>query len=144
MPLEQLIYASRISDQFVVEDIDTIIASAQHNNKLENITGALLFISGEFLQLLEGEPGSLTALLSKIMRDNRHTQLRIRHYGSATIRLFNSWSMTHIDAEHLVSNSSIDPRIFAGTLLDISPASALDLFDTLSSACTPERKMIAR
>ena len=90
----QIIYASAATKDLIQsEEIDRLISKAVANNSKYNITGVLLYRSGIFIQLLEGDPESVEATFAKIKIDSRHSNVtevaRILN-GS---RIFPEWSM---------------------------------------------------
>jgi hypothetical protein len=55
----------------------------------------LLYISGSFLQVLEGRPEMVDAVFSKILGDKRHTQISLIARESIPERAFEGWTMMH-------------------------------------------------
>jgi DNA-binding NtrC family response regulator len=53
-PIYQLIYASKVSDEFCEQDLMDILYISRKFNKLRNISGALIYHNHCFLQVLEG------------------------------------------------------------------------------------------
>jgi hypothetical protein len=76
-------------------EIAKILAVARVNNSRQKITGALLFNSGCFAQVLEGPKPAVEKLLKKIERDPRHGEILILHSGMAKRRDFPDWSMAY-------------------------------------------------
>ena len=80
-------------------DIGRILEVSRIFNYSKNITGMLLYIKKDFLQILEGKKNDVLQLYNKIKLDNRHEVVRtlISCYGDE--RLFNDWSMgySHFD-----------------------------------------------
>jgi hypothetical protein len=56
--LISLTYASRSTECFHEHEIPDLLHQARVANAKQEITGMLLFISGSFLQVLEGQPGN--------------------------------------------------------------------------------------
>ena len=71
----QLIYISFSKDDVDLAQIEEIMKKSRTNNIARNITGALLFHRGIFLQLLEGEEGAVKELYGKIQADSRHDNI---------------------------------------------------------------------
>ena len=95
--LQRMIYFSRSRIQgppeHVMEEVQHILAAAQKNNALCDVTGALLFNSGGFAQVLEGERGQVAAVFERIQRDARHSDVLVLEYAKVDQRRFANWSM---------------------------------------------------
>jgi predicted sulfurtransferase len=92
----QLFYASSISPDFDIDrDIEKILHKAQAYNSTKGITGILLFKSGIFLQLLEGEENEVKALYAKIYNDKRHKNLTLIFETHGNERIFEHWTMAY-------------------------------------------------
>jgi Sensors of blue-light using FAD len=76
--LERITYVSRAAPGMRREDVFGIIRAAYPQNQLAGISGALIFLDGWFVQLLEGTPEALAATRSRIARDPRHQGLLLR------------------------------------------------------------------
>ena len=96
----QLIYISTAARRVSVDDLQAILlTSIQHNSK-KNITGLLLYDQGTFCQALEGDAEDVHALFSKILEDERHTNVIKIFDDEIMVRDFSSWSMNCINLEH--------------------------------------------
>ena len=93
MSLVQLIYASRVVENFPTGGAKEIIKVARRRNKEMNITGLLCFDTESFLQCLEGEREAVNRLYSKILTDSRHEDVVLLQYGEILQRSFPNWSM---------------------------------------------------
>lgn len=60
--MKQLVYASTASEPVTHEIVEDIVSKAKENNRIENITGFLVFNSGYFLQILEGEGSAVNKI----------------------------------------------------------------------------------
>lgn len=65
-----------------------ILGAAGRNNRRDALTGALLFYDGGFLQMIEGARPDVDRLLSRLMEDRRHQNLRLLAHGPASARRF--------------------------------------------------------
>ena len=90
------------------QDLADILETARFHNALDGITGMLLYRRGHFLQVLEGTDEVLRALLEKLKRDPRHTEMRILLDGRIPARAFGAWSMAFQDL------SGLDPAELPG------------------------------
>lgn len=94
--LARLIYTSH-APSIGQADIDDLVRSSQAHNQRHDITGALLFLHGTFLQYLEGSQADLQALFERISRDERHCDLVVIDFGWTMSRIFPKWSMGMIE-----------------------------------------------
>jgi hypothetical protein len=94
-PLISLMYASRSTETFQEHEIPDLLQQIRIANAKQQITGMLLYISGSFLQVLEGPPDLVDAVFSKLHTDKRHTQLRLIARDSLPERAFEGWTMMH-------------------------------------------------
>ncbi len=76
-------------------EILQILSTARANNSSQSVTGALLFSSGYFAQVLEGPQASIERIFEKIQRDPRHGEVTVLESGAAPERTFPEWSMAH-------------------------------------------------
>lgn len=97
MSLVHLIYYSQ-SAQPTSENaaMDAIIAQSRMNNLRDNISGALVFKDGVFMQYLEGEREIVNNTYNRIVSDTRHTGATLLRYETCDTRLFAEWFMAHI------------------------------------------------
>jgi hypothetical protein len=93
--LISLIYASRSTEYFHEHQIPELLQQVRIANAKQEFTGMLLYISGSFLQVLEGQPEMVDAVFSKILRDKRHTQITSIASESIAERAFEGWTMMH-------------------------------------------------
>ena len=125
MSVSQLIYLSRATQHVDRQSLHEITAVASVNNRKLDVTGALLFCGGYFLQILEGEPAALETLLAKIANDTRHSDVQVIRRRHDVTRDFAEWTMSCLhesamnpaDAERsakciqMISDESIIDRI---------------------------------
>ena len=72
--LISLIYASRSTECFHEHEIPDLLQQVRLANAKQEFTGMLLYISGSFLQVLEGHPAMIDSVFGRILQDKRHTQ----------------------------------------------------------------------
>jgi hypothetical protein len=101
-PLERIVYRS---DAFgPVEgpmDLSAIVATSVRNNSRRRLTGALALHEGVFVQVLEGDPEALTALMETIETDERHRNVRVLARWPIQAQLFLGWAMVQVDTRRL-------------------------------------------
>lgn len=78
------------------EQVEEILEACARNNSASNVTGLLLYNGRNFLQLLEGEKGTLDALMAKIEVDPRHAGVAVLHKGEVDERVCPDWAMKRI------------------------------------------------
>src|SRR3982751_6377232 len=81
------------------QDLLSILAKSHENNGRLNVTGMLLYRSGNFLQVLEGQETVIDDLFKVIMQDPRHHQVTLLLKRPVPSRQFEQWEMgfTNID-----------------------------------------------
>jgi hypothetical protein len=108
MRLEMCVYISRTTKFFRQTDVPALAeASAQHN-RTQEITGLLLQIGDYFVQVLEGDTLTLSALLTKISHDKRHTNIQVIYKNAMPARLFEQWNMGYFNIEQHYELSRLD------------------------------------
>lgn len=94
--LRRTIYRSQ-AHRDVVDDpptaLTSILTTSSRNNACSDVTGALLYCGGMFLQVLEGPAGEVAKVLQRVSSDRRHKNLQIILDESIANRSFAHWSM---------------------------------------------------
>lgn len=96
--LYQVIYSSKASAPMSIAGLQEILVDARAGNEARNVTGALVFVDGFFLQVLEGEKDTVLALVRNIVADSRHTDAKVFHEMEVDHRMFGTWRMAYVDA----------------------------------------------
>lgn len=76
-----------------VAELDRILAASQRNNAAAGVTGALIFNSGLFGQVLEGPEEAVEATFLRIRADPRHGAVTMLGSKPVIERAFGDWSM---------------------------------------------------
>lgn len=99
--MKQLVYISKATEPFTSDSLKTLTEVASSNNKKQNITGCMLYASGYFLQLLEGNSHNIDTLYQKIEKDSRHkgTRILIENELEGDRRLYDRWFMTSFNVD---------------------------------------------
>lgn len=87
---ERLVYVSEAAPGVGARDAYDIIRTAHNRNSETGLTGALLFIEGHFVQVLEGDSFHLRQRFAKIAADPRHINVQLRECVAIDERLFPS------------------------------------------------------
>ena len=85
------------------EDLSLIVSSSLRNNALHGLTGALYYAHGTFLQYFEGEPLPVNRLYQNLLKDERHSQLKIVSVNEIAQRRFPTWAMGLLPYESDIS-----------------------------------------
>jgi len=89
----RLIYVSSANKLLSPEELADLLTISVKNNNLSHITGLLLYLDGNFMQVLEGEEADVDFFYKKILRDSRHHDVIIMDRSTIEHRDFESWSM---------------------------------------------------
>jgi hypothetical protein len=115
--------------------IDDILATSRRNNEKAGVTGALMFNSGCFAQVLEGPREALEATFERIQQDERHGEVSLLAFEPIDRRTFETWSMGFV-------GRALDGRRFedvaASTGYDPSRMDGEELFQTLETFAIEE------
>lgn len=95
--LVRLLYASRSAAPLQAQVIDAILAQSRDRNPKLGITGMLCYSDDLFLQVLEGGRDEVCELYNTIVRDDRHTNVRLLSFEEIAERRFGSWTMGHVN-----------------------------------------------
>ena len=90
--LIRITYVSRARSK-LPRDLKDILAVTRPNNTRLRVTGALCFLDGAYLQLLEGDRHAVQALYQTIRDDPRHTDAKVLTHTNIVERAFPNWSM---------------------------------------------------
>ena len=93
MALHQLIYVSQATKPMSSGELFDLVEVSKRNNHPHDITGQLLYNSGVFMQVLEGEKDEIVKLYERIKLDERHHDVEVLYLEPANYRIFDGWSM---------------------------------------------------
>lgn len=134
----QLIYSSSAVDLISDQELKKILQVARERNARDNITGLLLYKSGNFIQALEGPEEAVLKLYEKIQQDPRHTSIMTLVKEPIQARQFPDWSMgfqnvEKLDATELPGFSTFLNESFTPEALQQKPSRALVLLQTFKN-----------
>ena len=98
-PLFNFVYCSQVRDGVGSADVDSIIATSRRRNRIQRITGVLVFGSGVFFQWIEGPKAEVMSLVKMIETDVRHEMMvTLSTDEEIRERVFPTWDMELVDA----------------------------------------------
>jgi hypothetical protein len=132
MALIQLIYVSSDSRQLDRSDVAEMLDSAVRHNAANDVTGMLLYYSGNFMQVLEGEETAIDEVMSRISADDRHQDITEISRKTVPSRDFREWSMgfhdvSAKDAQLIPGYAPLFEHGFNAAELRAKPGVALEL-----------------
>ncbi len=89
----RLIYVSSAVSLFTDDQLNELLEVSRRNNSAAGITGILLYVEGNFIQVLEGEKPMVVETQQRIANDPRHQGLITLLEGDEPEREFPDWSM---------------------------------------------------
>lgn len=109
--------------------LDRILAVSRRNNAAERVTGALLYVDGNFAQVLEGDFAAVQRTFERIQADERHQDLVLMQANTVGERLFGEWAMGRATAENPDAASQVlhDALLHPGDKGALQVAELLDV-----------------
>jgi hypothetical protein len=99
--LVRCLYASRPTKHLTAEFVDLILLQSGKNNIALGISGMLCFTGDLFIQVLEGGRDEVCELFNDIVRDDRHSNVRLLSFEEIAERRFNRWTMGQVNVENI-------------------------------------------
>ncbi|MFT6128148.1 MAG: hypothetical protein ACJAVA_002647 [Flavobacteriaceae bacterium] len=137
MALRRIIYTSQAAEQFSKRDLLDLLHESRAFNTIDNVTGILMYRTGNFLQVLEGESEAVGNLLTRILRDPRHNDIKIIKDSAADRRLFSTWAMGCADFDEPelslipgIQTELSDPQVIEDIIIRL-PEIAVFLLDKI-------------
>lgn len=103
--LVRLVYASKAAANIRSKDMINIGVSADTHNQDNDVTGALVFGDGYFLQVLEGDRDAVWETFSRIQVDDRHSDILMIESVEIQERTYSEWTMRLLELQNLDGNS---------------------------------------
>ncbi|MFN4140849.1 BLUF domain-containing protein [Aestuariivirga sp.] len=91
------VYASRAAGPLSTAMVEDILETSRSHNTANGITGILCYGGDVFIQVLEGGRDEVCELYNAIVRDGRHTHVRLLVFEEIRERKFCNWTMGHVD-----------------------------------------------
>ena len=95
--LHRFLYVSRLAPHSPSSVVGQILRQSRERNRIDGLTGALLFDGDRFCQLLEGPPDVINGAKQRIARDGRHVDLRTLLDEAAAARVMQNWQCGYCD-----------------------------------------------
>ena len=95
--LLEVLYVSVLAGDASTGLVANIARAARVANLQTGVTGLLVFDGLRFCQQIEGKPSHIEALMERIARDPRHSDVRILHHGALRQRRFRNFSLGYAD-----------------------------------------------
>ncbi len=89
----ELLYTSVATKKLREPDLTDILIYSRINNQNMGVTGMLVCLDRQIMQILEGDEEAVKCIFDGIRRDNRHTQVEVFYQGFIDERAFNQWTM---------------------------------------------------
>lgn len=93
--LYRLVYVSMAREGLSDDDILSILNTSQSNNDERFVTGFLAHNGNGFMQILEGPTDEVEGIYSRILDDDRHSNVQQLIGEQTRSRAFPSWSMNY-------------------------------------------------
>ncbi len=122
--MKQVIYRSQPFG-FDRSMLEGILLNARRNNRLNDITGALICRQDMYIQLVEGPDDAIDALYDRISVDDRHTAVQLVSSKHVDARMFPDWAMLDDTQPSMTFSKS---EVEAGAMEQASPETMLTMF----------------
>lgn len=99
--MRRIIYLSAGRGAMSPEVVDDILTVSRRNNARDGITGLLAYHDGCFFQSLEGPEDHLTACLTRVRADQRHSGMLILSDRQVDRAVFGQWDMALVPRSEL-------------------------------------------
>ena len=101
--LHSLCYISNAKMLWPKFQLNKLYSFCKQRNKIIGITGVLIYDEGTFIEVLEGEKANVSALFSKIKKDDRHDHITVMLKTQIEHRIFHNF----YTASRYVSNQKL-------------------------------------
>ncbi len=100
--IDQILYCSLAREPMDEAALDAMIVGVSSINRMDHITGLLMYSEGVYVQLIEGPPEAVQNLWARLLRDPRHFGVvQLYHYRELEQRSCEDWAMKRVDFETL-------------------------------------------
>jgi uncharacterized protein YbgA (DUF1722 family) len=111
----RVIYISSAVSSFTSSQLEEMLYKFRAYNNKHNITGILLYVDGDFIQVMEGEKKEIVKLFDNIKRDTRHKGIITLFEGFTKYNQFPDWRMgfsksTYSELGSLVEENELNKK----------------------------------
>jgi len=92
----RLIYKSQSAQEMTLDLIRDIATPSEIRNEQAGLTGVLLATRTHYLQVVEGTFEEVNSVFQRIVKDDRHFDLKLIGFSVIDARLFGGWGMRGI------------------------------------------------
>ena len=89
----RMFYISAARRLVTASELSDILAVSRERNRVDGVTGVILYQEGSFAQVLEGPEDAVRACFARIEKDRRHSGCTVILEEKADARLFEDWHM---------------------------------------------------
>ena len=97
----RVMYMSTATRYISDEELEQLLEISRKNNEQKGLTGLLIVKGRTFLQCLEGERSDVLEIYSKILNDERHTNIIDLIEEDMPNRLFPDWTMGYKNLKNM-------------------------------------------
>ena len=115
-----IIYKSKSKNSFHIDEIRKMLSKAKRFNKVNNITGIILYYKHQFIQLIEGDKKSIESLYKDIQADKRHFDVETIISTTSKQSLWTEWSMAFYDFSDTTDQSDYLRLLLEASFEDIN------------------------
>lgn len=115
-----IIYTSRSQNSFHIDEIKKMLLKAKQFNKVNNITGIILYYKLQFIQLIEGDKESIESLYKDIQADKRHFDVETIISTFSKQSLWTEWSMAFYDFSNTTDQSDYLRLLLEASFEDVN------------------------
>ncbi len=100
--IDQILYCSLTNAPTNEAALEALTQNAAHMNRMDHITGMLMYADGVFVQLIEGPREALNALWARLLKDKRHKAVvQLYHRREVESRACEGWGMQLVERDML-------------------------------------------
>lgn len=97
----RLIYKSKSNKVITWDQVKEIMHSSEEHNSELHVSGVLLATSSHYLQVLEGPYETVNEIFMHIVKDPRHSDIKLVSFNAIDARIFEAWGMLGIGVFNL-------------------------------------------
>ena len=128
----RIVYISCVDRDFGQVQLGQVLSVARIRNKLDGITGMLVYHDQAVLQVLEGPEDKVDACYERIKRDPRHRDVASMDKRKINSRAFSDWSMGITNPDAFRKMPGVNLHSFSEIAARMKEVSDLDVpYETL-------------